>query len=155
MALNIGKGWHGQTIRHSNARKYGCAGGTYKTGYKTKIKLKNSSNPKVKNHGFSKGVEIESKEHPTLSKTAVEGLVRDHLKENPNYYSNPNSKAERYERCVKSVKKQEGVNPYAVCRKSVYGSRKSKLERKHSELKTVSKSKFDVIREERRKGIIK
>ena len=31
MARYSGSGWHKQSIRHSNARKYGKAGGTYKT----------------------------------------------------------------------------------------------------------------------------
>lgn len=30
-AKTMGSGWHGQTIRHSNARKLGKAGGTYRT----------------------------------------------------------------------------------------------------------------------------
>jgi len=31
MAKYNGMGWHNQSIRHSNARKYGHAGGKYKT----------------------------------------------------------------------------------------------------------------------------
>jgi hypothetical protein len=33
MAKYSGSGWHKQSIRHSNARKYGKAGGTYKSWY--------------------------------------------------------------------------------------------------------------------------
>lgn len=41
MGLNVGKGWRGESVRHSNARKYGSAGGTYSKGkgYSSKIKL--------------------------------------------------------------------------------------------------------------------
>jgi len=132
MALKIGKGWHGDSYRHGLAAK------GIKTGRTSKTPM---LSPKVSGYAkrFSEGVRIESKEHPKLSESAVEGLVRDHLDENPNYYSNPNSKEEKYERCVKKVKKQKRVkSPQAVCRASVY-----------------RKSRFDVAREERRKGIIK
>lgn len=33
MTKYSGQGWHNQSIRHSNARKYGKAGGTYKSWY--------------------------------------------------------------------------------------------------------------------------
>ncbi len=44
MGLNVGKGWRGESVRHSNARKYGSAGGTYSKG---SMNLKN--NPQTKN----------------------------------------------------------------------------------------------------------
>lgn len=40
MARYNGSGWHRQSIRHSNARKYGKAGGTYLT-MRDKINIKN------------------------------------------------------------------------------------------------------------------
>jgi hypothetical protein len=36
---------------------------------------------------FDKGVQIEKSEHPELDQLSVEQLVRDHLRENPDYYS--------------------------------------------------------------------
>ena len=39
------------------------------------------------------------------------------------------TKKQKYESCVKQVKGQEGYNPYAVCRSSVYGSNKKALKK--------------------------
>lgn len=36
---------------------------------------------------FALGVEIETKEHPSVSREGIEQLVRDHLNEDPNYYA--------------------------------------------------------------------
>ena len=39
-------------------------------------------------------------------------------------YTKNETKDVKYEHCVKEVKGQEGVNPYAVCHSSVYGKKK-------------------------------
>lgn len=79
MGLKLGRGWHGESYRHSLASRGIKSGVTPRI---TKIDKKVSGYAKR----FSEGVKIERKEHPNLSQESVEQLVRDHLDENPDYY---------------------------------------------------------------------
>jgi hypothetical protein len=79
-------GWRRESQRHSNARKYGRAGGTYandnwrypKDVFSDRKSLVgiSKSNPEFKK---------EAKEHPTFTKGQVKRLVIDHNK-NKNFY---------------------------------------------------------------------
>lgn len=77
----MGKGWHYESHRHSLARK----------GIKTTGLPKQVSGYAMR---FHKGFQIEKSEHPELSDRTVEQLVRDHLDENPDYYSLKGNPAE-------------------------------------------------------------
>jgi hypothetical protein len=44
---------------------------------------------------FNKGFEVESKEHPNMSKESIRQLVLDHLREKPDYYNKSNSKLKK------------------------------------------------------------
>jgi hypothetical protein len=61
MARYNGMGWHNQSIRHSNARKYGKAGGTYLT-MRDKINIKNFKIIARKNHLYNTSLMIPNKQ---------------------------------------------------------------------------------------------
>lgn len=87
MSLRIGKGWHNEPLRHSLARK----------GVKTGTGVKSPKLPKeISGYAkrFHEGYLTEKSEHPELSDRTVEQLVRDHLAENPDYYSLKGNPAE-------------------------------------------------------------
>jgi hypothetical protein len=91
-----GSGWHRQRVRHSNARKYGKAGGIYsnnfgwhypKNVFSDKIKggLADNINPKYFNQEqLQKGVQVEL-EH-TNNPVIAREIATDHLAENLLYY---------------------------------------------------------------------
>lgn len=117
MARYSGSGWHKQSTRHSNARKYGRAGGKYSNertqwytsrpeyhdiGHqKDNIKggLADNINPKYFNQlELSKGIKVEL-EHTNNPRIARE-ISQDHLSEDPLYYQ----KLEKIEGKVEPIK---------------------------------------------------
>jgi len=62
------KGWHGQTVRHSNAKKYGKAGGLYAEGYSTKLELKDSKSSLTLSDRPKKIYDVEDLTDEQLSK---------------------------------------------------------------------------------------
>ena len=69
------RGWHNQPMEHGLAAK----------GIKSSGKNKRC---RINMMHIHKGLIIEAKEHPSLSPTEVENVVIDHLKQDPDYYTN-------------------------------------------------------------------
>jgi hypothetical protein len=61
MTKYSGSGWHKQSVRHSNARKYGRAGGKYLTA-QDKINIKNFKTITRKNHLYHTYLVIPDKQ---------------------------------------------------------------------------------------------
>lgn len=89
IAKNMRCGWHSQSVRHSNARKYGRAGGCYAgTRFDTmrkELHLKPVEQLKYNKNELSMGVKVEM-EH-TTDKALAKVIAQQHLAENPSYYS--------------------------------------------------------------------
>lgn len=77
-AKSIGTGWHGQKIRHSNARRLGRAGGRYATALAQGTKIESE---------HSKTINFIQNNPSLTTKQAEEKIAKDHLAEDPNYYA--------------------------------------------------------------------
>ena len=106
-------GWFGQSVRHSNARKFGVAGGRYshlvsiKSSPSGFIQMKTCSlKPQPSDKYFDKtqlerGIRVEM-EH-TTDKEVAKIIAKAHLKENLGYYSDLAGWKENTEK-VESIK---------------------------------------------------
>jgi hypothetical protein len=102
MAEHNNKGWHFQSIRHSNARKLGRAGGTYLTA-QDRNNIKNFSRLK-KNYGLKytkiiipnkqriRGVYDESTDTISLPHNSPDDLLAHEIGHAVDYYQTPPTK---------------------------------------------------------------